>query len=481
MRKIIVVGAGISGLSAAHRLMELAKQKNLELEVQVLEASSRIGGAIATRRKDDYLWEEGPDSFLTEKPWAVDLCKRLGLESELIGTNPAYKKCFVLKKGKLYPIPEGFYLLAPSDLKAFFHSPIFSWPGKMRMALEMIMPCHKMKTDESLASFVRRRFGKEALDRIVQPLASGIYSTDPEFLSLRAAFPKFVEMEEKHGSLIRALVSHRKNRDKIVYTTDDSIDAEGVSGARYNLFVSLKKGMYSLIEALVQKLPSESIHLDSNVQSIKRVEGRYWVVSLASGHELKADGLCLAVPAPKAGPLLRPLDSALADTLASIPYDSSATLHLAYDRMSIDHALDGFGFVVPAIENKPFSACSFSSIKFSNRAPKTQALFRVFIPSSQLNQTDPQLEKRIRGDLYQLLDIKGDSLWGSLKRYQASMPQYKVGHLDKVQTIEWRSKVIPRLVLAGNAYRGIGIPDCVHSGEKAAESLIEQMGSYWGY
>ncbi|MBI4396157.1 MAG: protoporphyrinogen oxidase [Elusimicrobia bacterium] len=477
--RIIVIGAGITGLAAAHRLMELSKESGHPVNVRVFEASSRAGGVISTRREDGFLWEEGPDSFITEKPWAAALCKRLGLELEMVGTNPAFQKSFVLRDGRLHPTPEGFYLLAPSRIVPFLGSSLFSIKGKMRMALEGIIPPAKDVADESLASFVRRRFGREALERIAQPMVAGVYTADPELLSLRATFPRFLEMEAAYGSVLRALLAGRRKRSSEKKET--GLPASGVSGPRYSLFMTLKGGLFTLVDALHQKLPAGALRLHSPVRFLQYNSG-CWTVHLASGEAVTAQAVCVALPAPEAAALLREVDGTLVDLLKSVPYTSSATLHLAYPRARVNHPLNGFGFVVPAIENKSLIGCSFSSVKFSGRAPEEHVLLRVFLGGESYskrfaNLADPKVIETVLRDLEEILGIQGAPSFASLKRHAFSMPQYTVGHLDRITSIEWRSKTVPRLALAGNAYRGIGLPDCIRSGEEAVERLWNSVFS----
>lgn len=465
MPRFIVIGGGVTGLAAAHRLTEIAAARGEPAEVQVLEASARPGGIVSTVNKDGYLLEEGPDCFITDKPWALDLCRRLGLSGEIIGVSPGPRRAYVVRRGALLPVPEGFRLLAPCTLKSLFDSPLLSLPGKLRAALDLFIRPRVSKDDESVGAFVRRRFGRQVLERIVQPLVTGIYSADPDRLSLRASFPKFQELEAKHGSLLRALRSRES----------DEAAAEGeASGARYDLFRTLRKGMGGLVSALVSRLPQGAVLVHAAVQEIRRVAGR-WDVLVDTGHKLSADGLILALPAQRLAKLLRPLDSGAADILAQVPYASSGTLHLAFPWSAVQGAPEGLGFVVPAVENNSLLGCTFSSAKFPGRSPREVALLRAFIHPSRLDLEEEILVEKVRGDLAHLLRIKGDPVMAHFKRHSAAMPQYPVGHLDRVAALDWRAKIIPRLTLAGNWQRGVGLPDCVKSGEDAADLLVSKM------
>jgi oxygen-dependent protoporphyrinogen oxidase len=472
VRRIVVIGGGISGLAAAHRLTELRPPSHVTL----IEASSRLGGTIRTDERDGFLLERGPDSFISEKPEAVALAKRLGLESRLIETNETYRRSFIVRNGRLRAVPEGFQLLAPSRIWPFLTTDIFSLAGKARMAADLILPRRSANglSDESLSSFVRRRLGREALERMAQPMVGGIYTANPETLSLRATLPRFLDMEREHRSLILAML--RKARSQA--------DAEksGTSGARYSLFLSFDRGMEVLVQALEHALVQSSattlaqvdIRKNTRVQSLSWT-GASWTIQTQTGETLAADALCLAVPAYIAAQLLSNVDAELSTQLNQIKYASTATINFAYDRAAIQHPLDGFGFVVPFIERRSLIACTFSSVKFAGRAPENHVLLRAFVGGAlqpemfALDETD--MLSSVERDLRELLGIKTRPLFAEVAKWQNSMPQYEVGHLDRVEQIDDELSQIPALALAGNAYRGAGIPDCIRSGEKAAELL----------
>ncbi len=446
---VVIIGGGISGLAAAHRLGEQGVQ------VTLLEASHRLGGTIQTDQRDGFLLERGPDSFISEKPQAVELAKRLGLESRLVQTNEQFRRSFIVRDGRLRPVPEGFQLMAPSRLWPFITSDIFSVAGKARMAADLLLPRKSTNgvNDESLASFVRRRLGVEALDRMAQPMVGGIYTADPETLSLRATLPRFLEMEREHRSLILAML--RQGRAQKV----------GTSGARYSLFLSFDQGMQVLVDALAQQLKAD-IRLNTRAVGLKPG----WTVVTSEGEEIKADKICIALPAYLAATLLQ---GRLAEKLRQIKYASTATINFAYRRSAITHPLNGFGFVVPFIEKRALIACTFSSVKFSARAPEGHVLLRAFAGGAL--QPDifalEDMEVRVEADLRELLGITEDPLFVEVAKWKDSMPQYEVGHLERVNEIEKLVSELPGLTLAGNAYRGAGIPDCIRSGETAAENI----------
>jgi oxygen-dependent protoporphyrinogen oxidase len=458
INRIVVVGGGISGLAAAKRLIELG-----HTNVTLIEASPRLGGTIETvDRGDGFLIERGPDSFISEKPEAIELAKRLGLESQLIQTNEKYRRSFIVRDGRLRAVPEGFQLMAPSRMWPFLTSDIFSVAGKMRMAAELFVPRKSANgiQDESLANFVRRRLGREALERMAQPMVGGIYTADPETLSLRATLPRFLDMERDHRSLILAML--RSGQAK----------KSGTSGARYSLFLSFERGMETLIRGL-SRIEAD-IRLNTRVEGLRWGDGA-WAIR-TSAEEIGADAVCLAVPAYVAASLIENVSGSLAAKLRQIKYASTATINFAYKRSDIKHPLNGFGFVVPFVEKRSLIACTFSSVKFSGRAPEDHVLLRAFAGGALQPQIfgldEADLVPRIDADLRELLGITGRPLFTEVAKWERSMPQYEVGHLDRVAEIENGVSKLSGFALAGNSYRGAGIPDCIRSGEKAAESIL---------
>lgn len=474
MARIVIIGGGITGLAAAHRLLERSRDAGKQVEVTLIERSDRLGGIVQTEEREGFLLERGPDSFISEKPAALELIKRLGLESRLIETNDEHRRSFVVQRGRLLPVPEGFQLLAPARFWPFIRSSIFSPAGKARMALELLIPRQASNgNDESLADFVRRRFGREALERMAQPMVGGIYTADPEKLSLRATMPRFLDMEREHGSLIRAL---RKQKSAAVNRE--------TSGARYSLFLSFDRGMQVLTDELGKQIASAggSIRLNTAVKSLVKGEDGAWKVTTNQGEVLMADAVCLALPSFVSSQLLGDVDAKLAAQLSEISYASSATVNLAYRRDDIPHPLNGFGFVVPFIEGRSLIACSFSSVKFAGRAPQGHVLLRAFVGGAlqpdALQQSDEQLLTGVRDDLRDLIGVRKEPLFAEVARWERSMPQYHLGHLERVAQIEDRLTSLPGLALAGNAFTGLGIPDCIRSGEAAAEKLLVSCLEY---
>lgn len=464
--RVVVIGGGVTGLAAAHRLTELAEEQGRSLDLHLLEASPRLGGAIGTERRDGFVLEEGPDSMITDKPAGIALVRRLGLEGELVSTQDVHRRSFVARDGRLMPVPEGFQLLAPSRFGPLAQTPIFSWPGKARMALDLFIPPRRDEADESLGHFVLRRLGREALERMAQPMIGGIYGADPMQLSLQATLPRFRDMEREHGSVIRAMWARARNGG------GRPAQQEGVSGARYGLFVSFRQGMQTLIEGLQARLPADRLHSGAPVEALQRSDSG-WIVQSSAG-TFPADAVIVALPTHRAAPLLQPHDAELGRLLAGIPYADAATMTLCYRTEDVPHPLDGFGFVVPEVEGLTILGCTFSHRKWPHRAPEGYALLRAFLGESGMKgRSEDDLERLVRADFRKVLGITAEPLFRKTWIGRKVMPQYHVGHLDRVREIERRAAALPApLILAGNGYRGVGIPDSIKSAEEAAASIL---------
>lgn len=461
---VAIVGGGISGLAAAHRLVELEPQ----CRVSVLESRAQVGGVISTVHAHGYQVEQSADNFITTVPWAIDLCRRLGLAEELIQTNPAYRRTFVVRRGRLHRLPDGFLMMAPTRMWPLAVTPILSPLGKLRAALEYLIPAQRDDEDESMAHFVQRRLGREVFDRLVEPLVSAVYAADMERLSVLATLPRFREMERKHGSLIRAM------RHEMALRRQANRQSESQSGARYSMFLTLRNGLASLVEALVARLPHGSLRRNTTVQRLERTaEG--WAVTTSEGCE-RFDAVIVATPAHVAGRLLQPLDAELGRQLSGIEHSGTAIVSVGYRREQIGHPLDGMGVVVPAIERSPVLACSFSSQKYAHRAPADRVLLRIFAGGARSPELaeldDAQLCPLLLQETGRLLSIQGEPEYLDVAHWPGTMPQYHVGHRERVAQIEQRVAALPQLELAGNAYHGVGVPNCIHSGERAAEHLL---------
>ncbi len=478
---IVIIGAGLTGLAAAHRLVDQAREDHRPLDVTVLEARDRVGGAIWTDYRDGFTLEGGADSFITNKPQGLELCQALGLGEQLIETDARFRRSFVVRRGRLLPVPEGFVLMAPKRLRPLLTSPILSWRGKLRLLLDLVIPRRLEESDESLASFVRRRLGREALDRLVQPLVGGIYTADPNELSLQATLPQFRAMEREYGSLIRAALEQSRS--------ERQADRQA-SGARYGLFTSLAEGMGTLPKTLAKALPRGTIRLETTVRRLVREQStggngsdssRPWRIERLDGPPLIADAVILAVEGHASARLVDGFDPDLSLQLRSIPYASSAIVNIAFRREQVAHPLDGFGAVVPIVEGRQILAISFTSVKFPSRAPDGTVLMRVFVGGSTqpelFERDDDEIRQLVRRELSELLGTSGEPIFDEVARHPRGMPQYTLGHLDRVAKIRQAAEKHPRLILAGNAFTGVGIPDCIRSGQEAAETAFQELAS----
>jgi oxygen-dependent protoporphyrinogen oxidase len=490
MKDLIVVGGGIAGLSAAYyaiRSKQFAK-------VTLLEAENRWGGKIATERVPfeggEFIIEGGPDTFLATKPWGVALCKELGLGDRLHGTNPRQKNTYVLHKNKLRPLPDGLALMIPTNIPSILKSSLVSWPGKIRMGLDFLLPAQNGQHDESLGQFVSRRLGREAYENLIEPLMSGIYAGDGDQLSLRSTFPYLHDLEHKYGSLARGALKMRQQM---------ASRGQSAQGSR-SAFLTPTTGLEEIVEKLVEHLTTHNtdLRLNTRATSVTRnLERGTWNVTLGTGETLEADSIILATPAPVTGSLLASLDPGLASVLQTIHYASTATVTLAYRESNLSRPLDGYGYVIPRREGRRALACTWTSTKFPHRAPDGYALIRVFVgragqsltpgPSPKGGEESSPLPvveglgvrehllDLAREELELTLGITAEPLVSRVFLWENAMPQYNLGHPDKLAQIDAALQKYPGLALAGNGYRGIGIPDCIHSGELAVVKVMERQ------
>ena len=466
---VAIIGGGITGLATAHYLQKYAPPY---VTYSVLEGDARWGGKIVTENIAGFTIEGGPDSFLTQKPAALNLCRELGLEDRLLGTNEAQRKVYVLLKGRLRPLPDGVMLVIPTRFTPFVTSSLISLPGKLRMALDLVIPRRRQDGDESLASFIRRRLGQEALDKIAEPLMAGIHVSDAERQSLAATFPRFMELERVHRSLIKGMLVQKRQMARR-------------AGPSLPLFMTLRDGMGELVSALCAELRGD-MRLKSPVARLELADGNgltgwpgrggRYLVRLQDGQTVRADAIVLTVPAYIAAALVAPLHTMLAHRLRSIRYVSTATLSLGYRRSEVDHPLDGFGFVVPRRERTHLMACTWTSTKFLYRAPADRVLLRVFLGGPHREDTvaldDEHLLNLVREELRCIMGINAEPVLARLHRWQNANPQYDVGHLERVAEIEKLAEELPGLYLTGSAFRGVGIPDCIAQGENVAKAVL---------
>lgn len=462
MTRIAIVGGGISGLSAAFEL-EQRRRAGGELEYTLYESSPRLGGVLRTESIDGSVVEAGPDSFLTEKPWATDLCRAVGLGDQLIGSRDGDRKTYILTRGRLVKMPDGLMFVVPTKILPTGLSPLLSWKTKLRMTRELFRPPRPADHDESVAAFLGRHYGAEMVERLADPLLSGVYGGDAASLSIRAVLPRFAEMERTHGSLGRAMLTFANQR---------KADPRRSSAP---LFTSLRNGMQQLAETVVSKLMASALLTNTAVEAVQhQPEPGGWLVSagLNSDH---FDKVIVALPAPAAANVLRITSPELSAELAAIQYTSSITVGLGYDDQVRRSLPPGFGFLVPRSEGKRLLAATFVHNKFPHRAPDDRALLRCFVAGrnaeSVWRYADDEIIGMVRNELQQILGLRAEPLFARAFRWKSAMAQYGVGHLERLERIESLRQKLPGLALAGNAFRGIGVPDCVRSGREAALKL----------
>jgi oxygen-dependent protoporphyrinogen oxidase len=471
MTRVAIIGGGISGLAAAFALEQHRRNASAAVDYVLYEASPRLGGILRTEHMDGCIVEAGPDSFLTEKPWATDLARSLGLEDQLIGSNDADRKTYILTRGRLVEMPDGLIFMVPTKILPTGLSPLFSLKTKLRITEELFHPPRAVGQDESVAAFVERHYGSEMVDRVVDPLLSGIYGGEAANLSVRAVLPRFAEMERIHGSLGRGMLDIRKNARK-------DIRKKSAAGWRHPappLFTSLKNGMQTLADAVVSQLTAPSLLTSALVQAIQPQAGG-WLVSAGLQSDY-FDSVILALPAPAAARVLSLASPELAAELAAIQYTSSITVGLGYDR-NVRHTLPpGFGFLVPRSEGKVLLAATFVHNKFPHRAPEDRALLRCFFAGVNAESVwvlgDDQIVGIVRQELQKILGLRADPRFARVYKWKSAMAQYAVGHLDRLDRIERLRQQLPGLALAGNAYRGIGVPDCIRAGREAAAQIMK--------
>jgi oxygen-dependent protoporphyrinogen oxidase len=473
--RIAIVGGGIAGLSAAWAL-EKARCAGSPLEYRLYEASGRIGGVIHSETVDGCVIEGGPDSFLTEKPAAAALCRELGLADQLLGSNDAERRTYIVVRNRLIPLPDGLMFMIPTRLVPTAFTRLFSFSTKLRMAREFLFPPEPATEDESVAAMTRRHFGQETVDRLVSPLLSGVYGGNADQLSVRAVLPRMVQMEQQHRSLSRAMLAARKK---------SAPSQPPRSGARPSLFTTLRGGMSQMSDAIAAQLSPGTIHCSTQVHSLARVEPdprrprasrpTGWLLETAFGQE-RFDGVILALPAWASASLLRPLHTPLAQALAAVPYSSSITATLVYNRDQLRHLPPGFGYLVPVSEGRRMLACTFVHAKFAGRTPADKGVLRCFLGGSGndllLDETDARLTAIVLHELSEVLGLHAEPAFVRIHRWRQAMAQYAVGHLDRIQTVRDSIATLPGLALAGNAYEGIGVPDCIRTGQQAAESVL---------
>jgi oxygen-dependent protoporphyrinogen oxidase len=452
--RVAIVGGGIAGLTAAWRLHQRG------IDFALIEASPRLGGVIRSETAQGFLLEAGPDAILAQKAEGLALCRELGLDSRLIPTNPAQRSVYILNRGRMHAMPDGLVLTIPTRILPFARASLFSWRAKLRMGLEVFVPARRDGADESIASFMLRRFGREALDLLGEPLLAGIHSGDPERLSMRATFPRFVEMEERHGSLIRAMLAARPRRP---------------SAGSGSAFYSLAGGLEELVGALAARLPAGAVRRNARVRALRHQDGMF-ALDVADGQPLLADTVIVAAPAHAAAPLLVTLSPQLSQALQEIRFVSTAVVFLGYRREDVRHALDGYGLLLPRRERLRTAAMTFFSTKYPGRAPQDHVLVRGFLGGAQdseiLDLDDAALVGTVKREAGSLLGIRGEPVLVRVYRWPLGTPQMEVGHFQRMAAVERLRSEVPGLFLTGAGLRTTGIPDGI-----ADASLVAGMAA----
>ena len=474
MKRAVIIGGGVSGLSAAYYLHGEVIRSGDDIEVTLIEKDKRFGGCIVTERADGFIIEGGPDCFLSEKPWALQLCEDLGLGDRLLCTNEENRRVFILSRGTLHALPEGFMLMIPTSFTPFLKSSLISLPGKFRMAMDLFLPRKRSDEEESLAQFVQRRLGDEALEKIAEPLVAGIHAGTPETMSLKSTFPRFIQLEEEYRSLILGMLARKRMAREF---------AQRRSGPKRTMFMSLAEGMMELTDALKARLDERSLLSNRKVNRINLIRdtdpshNSIYEVHMEGDETLRADCVILATPVYVTAGLLQDVDDILSEALLSIPCVSTATISLAFRGAEIHHPLDGFGFVIPRAEKRKIMASTWTSVKFSHRSPSDSFLLRAFVGGAQneelLEMDDGMIIDMARKELADIMGITADPILTRIYRWDKSMPQYRIGHAEKVRNLEERLLRYPGMYLTGCAYRGIGISDCIHDGKLTAESALK--------
>ena len=477
-----IIGGGIAGLAAAYEL-EQARRAGAQVAYTLYESRDRLGGSLSSEVVDGAVLERGPDSFLTEKPAAAVLCRELGIGAELTPSNDAYRKTYIVVRNRLIPLPDGLMFLVPTKLIPTVLTRLFSLPTKIRMGLELLLPPRPSNQDESVSALVERHFGRETVDRLADPLLSGIFGGDASQLSARTVLPRLVEMEEEYGSLTRGmLAAHRKMRARIKAAAKRTARSANVNvsvSAARSIFTAMRGGMNQLVDALAARLDPASVRLSTPVTGLEKTADG-WRINVCGKTEFYG-AVILATPAWAAGELLGPIDPQLAGELRGIPYSSSITVNLIYDEDQLGRLPDGFGFLVPVVEGRSMLACTFVHRKFLGRTPHGKVVLRAFLGGMKnealMAAPDAELLATVRRELSEILGEKilpaaAQPEYTQVSRWPRAMAQYAVGHQERMQRIRARVATLPGLRLAGNAYDGIGIPDCIRLGRQAATELL---------
>jgi oxygen-dependent protoporphyrinogen oxidase len=469
-KRVVILGGGITGLSAAYYVQKLFQEQKQLVSITLVEQNKVLGGKVSTLHKEGFVIEKGPDSFLARKMPMIELTRDLGLEDQLVPTNPQAKKTYILHKGRLHRMPPGLVLGIPTQIMPFLKTGLLSLKGKARAGMDLLLPRRRELRDESLGELLERRLGKEVLENIAEPLLAGIYAGDTHKLSLQATFPQFQAAEQKFGSLIKGIIASRNNT---------SSDKTAPIQAKNSLFLSYRNGLQTIIDGLITALSDIEILTGQAASSIEKYEESYHV-SLEDGGKIAADAIIVALPAFAAAKLLPQVPKVKA--LTQIPYVSVANVILAFDRKTIGHDLDGSGFLVPRKEGRFITASTWTSAKWKHTAPDEKALIRCYVGRSGdegwTKLSDEEIVQRVRTDLKEIMGIEAKPSFYEVTRLLHSMPQYPVGHLQTVHEARFQlNEIMPEVFLAGAAYGGVGLPDCIQQGKEAAQQVIRSLAA----
>ncbi|UCC71834.1 MAG: protoporphyrinogen oxidase [Gemmatimonadota bacterium] len=464
LKRVAVVGGGVAGLAAAYELAKQARETGLPLSIDLFESADRLGGAILTENVDGYVLDAGPDAVLTLKPWGLELCREIGLEDEIIPTQDEHRGVALFSRGALRSLPYGTGSSAVRKIRAYVSSGVVSWPAKLRMAADLVLPRGEQRADESMADFFGRRLGREAVERIVDPLIAGIYSGDPDKLSIYSTFPRFPQMVAKQRSILLSLLRAPQSAR---------------SGSRtLPIFCSLRNGLGQMVEAIVERLDGAQVHLSTPATTVEKTGAGYSLGTHAGRHNGYA-GVILAAPAWTTGRLLGDLAPKPAREMKSIRYLSSATIFFAYRRNDLGPRPRGFGFLVPGCEGRRINGATWISNKFAHRSPEDGFLARCFIggdrTGEELQADDDGLVRICKEELRDIAGITAQPLFTRVYRWKDSGPQYDVGHASLIGEVDAALAEHPGLEVTGAGFRGIGIPDCVYDGRETARRLVEYL------
>ncbi len=494
MKRILIIGGGAAGLAAAYKVRRAASEGH-DVDFLLVEKDRRLGGKIRTEIVPDlsgpgpsspdasgqgtFIVDGGPDCFLTEKPACHRIARLTGILDQELPTDDSRRRTWILARGRLHEMPDGVMMFAPTKFVPFMTTGLFSWPGKIRMGMDLFIPRKKVLpgqlNDETLESFVVRRMGRECLDRLAEPLVGGVHASNPVQMSLAATFPRLLEMEQTYGSLLKAFLALRRKVEEMrrKYPVKPGEKPR-------TFFTSFEKGMQQLTDGMAEAAGRDNIRTDATVASLHRLGQDSWSLELSDGSKINGNAVIIATESWAAEPLIRPLDPAIADALGDIPCSSSATISMAFREAEVGFDLNAFGVLCPQVERSPLMAATYSSTKWPGRAPKGKVLLRGFVggPHNQkiLERSDEELVETVLGEFQKILGLNGKArpLFSRIFRWHLGMPQYTLGHLDRVRLIEWHAAQIPGLALAGGSYTGVGVPNCIESGERAVSKVLRE-------